>query len=223
MCQNKLMTKAPGTKLWSTPEHAQEYLRRADTLPHRHEGEAALLEFVPADARRILDLGTGAGRLIALVKAVRPNAQFVGLDFSPTMLEILRREFGRDPNVTVVAHDFARELPPLGRFDCVVSSFAIHHLTNERKRSLYAEIFGLLRPGGVFCNLEHVASPTEALHDQFLQAFGMTREQEDPENILLDLETQLQWLRELGFVDVDCHWKWRELALFAGVRPAAAS
>jgi tRNA (cmo5U34)-methyltransferase len=217
------MTKIPDTNLWSTPEHAQEYLRRADTLPHRNEGEAALLEFVPADARRILDLGTGAGRLIAIVKAVRPGAQFVGLDFSPTMLDILRREFGRDPSVTVVPHDLAKELPPLGRFDCVISSFAIHHLTNERKRRLYAEIFGLLRPGGVFCNLEHVTSPTEALHDQFLQAFGMAREQEDPENILLDLETQLQWLRELGFIDVDCHWKWRELALFAGVKPAGAS
>jgi tRNA (cmo5U34)-methyltransferase len=223
MCQNDSMTKAPDANLWSTPEHAQEYLRRADTLPHRHEGEAALLEFVPANAKRILDLGTGAGRLITLVKTLLPAAQFVGLDFSPTMLEILRREFGHDPSVTIVAHDLAKELPPLGRFDCVISSFAIHHLTNDRKRGLYAEIFGLLRPGGVFCNLEHVAPPTEALHDQFLRALQMTREQEDAENILLDLETQLRWLREIGFVDVGCHWKWRELALLAGVKPAGAS
>jgi tRNA (cmo5U34)-methyltransferase len=206
------------TNLWTTPEHARQYLQRAETLPHRHEGEAALLEFVPSSATRILDLGTGAGRLITLVKKVCPEADFIGLDFSATMIESAKREFAGDARVKIMPHDLARPLPPLGKFDCVVSSFAIHHLTNERKRSLYAEIFALLEPGGAFCNLEHVAPPTEALHDQFLKAFGMTREEEDAENILLDLQTQVDWLREIGFDDVDCHWKWRELALFGGVK-----
>lgn len=77
----------PEVNLWSSPEHALGYLRRADSIPHRVEGEATLLEFIPADAGRILDLGTGAGRLLALVKAARPEAQFVGLDFSPSMLK----------------------------------------------------------------------------------------------------------------------------------------
>jgi len=128
------------------------------------------------------------------------------------------------PDVTIVAHDFANKLPDLnsgrdlGRFDCVVSSFAIHHVSHERKRSLYAEVFDLLSPGGVFCNLEHVSSPTSHLHHEFLKRLGVEPERDDPSNKLLDLETQLTWLREVGFTDVDCHWKWRELALLVGSR-----
>lgn len=214
------MAESRVVNLWSTPEHALEYLSRADAMPHRGEGEATLAECVPAGAKRILDVGTGAGRLIGLLKPAHPKARLVGLDFSSLMLDKLRGAFADDPQVTIVAHDFDRPLPPMGTFDAVVSSFAIHHVTHERKRQLYAEIFAILSPGGVFCNLEHVASSTEAVHNCFLRAVGVTREQEDPSNILLDLETQLRWLREIGFQDVDCHWKWRELALFAGVKPA---
>src|ERR1035438_7682756 len=91
-------------------------------------------------------------------------------------------------------------------------------LVHERKRVLYGEIHDLLNPGGVFCNLEHLASPTRRLHEEFLHSIGYTLETEDPSNKLLDLESQLRWLREIGFADVDCHWKWRELALMVGRR-----
>jgi tRNA (cmo5U34)-methyltransferase len=205
--------------LWTSSEHALDYLSRADSIPHRVEGESALLEFVPLTVRRILDLGTGDGRLLALVKLDHPHATAVAIDFSPAMLEAAQRRFGGDSSVTVAAHNLDRPLPELGEFDAVVSSFAIHHVTHERKRALYAEVYRLLNPGGVFCNLEHVTSPTAELHDEFLRRIGSTRETEDPSNKLLEMETQLGWLREVGFGDVDCSWKWRELALLVGRKP----
>ncbi len=214
------MTASRDVNLWSTAEHALDYLRRADSIPHRVEGEATLLELLPESPRRILDLGSGAGRLLALVKAARPNAQFVALDFSATMLEELHRLFDADPTVEIIGHDFDHPLPGMGKFDAVISSFAIHHVHHERKRALYAEVFRALNPGGLFANLEHVDSPTRPLHAAFLKAIGW--EDEDPSNKLLDLDTQLRWLREIGFTDVDCHWKWRELALFGGVKSASS-
>lgn len=207
------------TNEWTSAEHALAYLARADQIPQRTEGEAVLLEQVPRPARRILDLGTGDGRLLALLKIDRPQSNCIALDFSPTMLAAARQRFADDSTVEVIEHNLDQPLPNLGQFDAVVSSFAIHHCTHERKRSLYAEVFDLLKPGGVFCNLEHVASSTPALHHKFLAAIGYTPEEEDPSNKLLDVETQLAWLREIGFTDVDCYWKWLELALLVGLKP----
>jgi tRNA (cmo5U34)-methyltransferase len=209
----------PDINLWASSSHALQYLARADFIPRRGEGERTLLEFLPISIARVLDLGSGDGRLLDIVRAARPKIEAVALDFSDTMLGQLRTRFTGEPLVTVVAHDMNVPLhDSLGTFDAVVSSFAIHHLPHERKRSLYTEVYGQLRPGGVFLNLEHVASATEALHLQFLAILEVAPADDDPSNKLLDVETQLSWLRTIGFVEVDCHWKWRELALLAGKR-----
>src|SRR6478672_8087848 len=108
------------TNEWATAEHALAYLARADAIPHRTEGEATLLDLVPRDVQRILDLGTGAGRLLALLKIDRPQAQALALDFSPTMLAAARERFVGDPTITIVEHNMDTPLPDLGRFDAVV-------------------------------------------------------------------------------------------------------
>ncbi|MBA3747195.1 MAG: class I SAM-dependent methyltransferase [Solirubrobacterales bacterium] len=205
---------------WTSPEHVARYLDRVGGLARRAEGESVLLEHVPLDARRILDLGTGDGRLLALLQPDRPDMRGLGLDCSAVMLASARERFAGDGRIDLVEHDLDDPLPPLGRFDAVVSSLAIHHLEHERKRSLYGEIFDLLEPGGVFANFEHVASPTRRLHLAFFAAIDEPMECEDPSDRLLDVESQLLWLRGLGFDDVDCYWKWLEIALLLGVRPA---
>ena len=204
---------------WQSAEHASAYLERADRVPHRAAGESALLDEIPRSVRRVLDLGSGDGRLLELVLRARPSARGVAVDFSPLMLEELQTRFGSGAKVEIVDHNLDGPLPPLGTFDIVVSSFAIHHLEHSRKRDLYEEVWTLLEPGGAFCNLEHVASPSAHVHGRFLEAMGITAAEEDPSNKLLDVHTQLEWLRTIGFQDVDCYWKWRELALLVGRKP----
>ena len=205
--------------LWTSAEHALSYLAKADSIPHRTEGEAVLLEEIPKTVQRVLDLGTGDGRLLALLKIQCPSVESVAIDFSPTMLEAAKNRFQDDSTVKIINHNLTDTIPDNGTFDAIISSFAIHHLSHNRKRSLYVEIFNLLEPGGIFCNLEHVASPTVRLHEKFLEAIDMTPSQDDPSNQLLDVETQLKWLRNTGFEDVDCYWKWLELALLIGIKP----
>lgn len=202
---------------WTSAAHVNAYLDRADAIPHRGEGEAVLVEHLPEDVGRVLDLGTGDGRLMALVKGARPGAAGVAVDFSPTMLAAAGDRFAGVDEVEVLAHDLDDPLPPAwGRFDVVVSSFAIHHCSDARKASLYAEVAGILEPRGAFLNLEHVASPTPRLHREFMEAIGSTKE--DPSNVLASVDANLEWLHAAGFSDVDCAWKWRELALLVARR-----
>jgi tRNA (cmo5U34)-methyltransferase len=210
----------PGTNWWTRPEWARRYLRERDSIPHRAEGVAVLVELLPPAPRRVLDLGTGDGFLMGVVRAARPGVSGIACDFSEEMLERARARFGATRDVEVVAHDLDDPLPDVwGPFDLVVSSFAIHHVVDTRKRALYGEVFAHLVPGGRFLNLEHVASPTAELHEEFLAAIGKTPEQDDPSNKLAPLDAQLEWLRAVGFEQVDCHWKWLELALIGGRKP----
>ncbi len=196
-------------------------MRRRGSLGRANDGDEVMDEFVPEGVARVLDLGTGAGHLIDVLRTRRPRATFVGLDISPTMLVSARERFAADPRVAIVEHDLGAALPNLGQFDAVVSAFAIHHLEHARKRELLVEIFRCLAPGAVFANLEHVSSPSARLHAAFLAAIGNAPDQEDASNRCIDVESQLRWMRGTDLIDVDCAWKWREMALLTGVRPGA--
>src|SRR6478736_4633119 len=140
-------------KEYNSAEHALQYLARADKIAHRTAGEAVVLELVPRSTRRILDLGAGDGRLLALLKIDRPGARGVATDLSPTMLDAARARFADDASVEIVEHDLDAPLAALeetASFDAVVSCFAIHHCSHPRKWALYGEVFELLAPGGVF-------------------------------------------------------------------------
>jgi len=199
---------------WSDPGRIAEYLSRE--IPHRDVAEAMLLEALPERVERFIDLGTGDGRLLALVRERHPGAHGVGVDLSQPMLDRAAERFADDPLVELREHDLADPLTDPAPVDAVVSALAIHHLRDERKRALFGEIHSLLVPGGVFINLDLVVSPTPELHERFRQAIG--RIQDDPSDHLAGLCEQLDWLREAGFREVDCRFKWLELALVVARR-----
>ncbi|MEW5803062.1 MAG: methyltransferase [bacterium] len=151
---------------------------------------------------------------------------------------------GQDNHPDQTAHpDQPGQTRARRKFDLIVSGFSIHHQPDTRKRELYAEIFNLLTPGGLFLNLEHVSPATEATESLFDEYFidhlftyhrlldkTITRERtaemyhgrpNKEVNILAPVELQCEWLRQIGFRDVDCFFKIFELALFGGRKEAA--
>jgi tRNA (cmo5U34)-methyltransferase len=205
------------TNSWADPARAEWFLGRSGSIPFRGDGERVLVDDLSnALPGRVLDLGCGDGRLTDLVLAAYPGSTACCVDLSEVMLAAAAERFAGNPNVEFVQHWFDEPLPVAGPFDAVISSLAIHHVADERKRSLYAEIAKLLAPGGVFANLEIVRSPTQALHDRWRDEMGA---RDDPSDQLCDLEPQLAWLRAAGLDDVDCIWKWRSLALMRGAKP----
>lgn len=195
--------------------------------------------------RRVLDLGSGSGVLAGAVLERFPDAEILLADFSEPMLDAARPRFPSPPH-RLRAVDFSTsswigEVNDLAPFDAVVSGFAIHHQPDETKRRIYAEIFDLLAPGAAFVHIEHVASASPWIEHQFnellvdrMYAYDQatsgkrTREQvatdyvyrpDKAANILAPLELQLEWLRNIGYQDVDCLFKIYELALFIGRKP----
>ncbi len=204
-----------GATGWKDERQVAQYLDRIDRLAQREAGEAVLVSLLPDRPRRVLDLGCGDGRLTSLVLEARPDVeQAVCTDRSPAMLTRARERFAGDPRVEVVDRDMADPIAEFGEFDLVVSGFAIHHLDHSRKRSLFAEIATSLTSGGLFANLEIVASSTPERHRQFLAAIG--READDPEDQLAPVHEQLAWMSDAGLADVECIWRWRGFALLVG-------
>jgi tRNA (cmo5U34)-methyltransferase len=205
--------------LWRNADHAINYLEKRALIPRRAEAYSVLFEILPASVHRVLDLGTGDGNTLELVLDAFPGATGIGLDFQDEMLDRARQRFAGAGGVEIRRHDLDEPLPAdLGEFDAVVSSFAIHHLVPDRQRALYGEINDCLVPGGVFANVEHVASTTARRHEEFLYAIGSRPEDDDPSNKLVAVETHLAWLEACGFSDGECLWKWRELAVVTGTK-----
>lgn len=208
---------------WTDPARVSDYLARE--IPHRDLAEQLLLEALPADLGSFLDLGTGAGRLLVLVRERHPEARAIATDVSQPMLARARDRFQADNSIALIEHDMAAPLSAIdgldghASLDAVVSALAVHHLEDDRKRSLFSEIHALLRPGGVFANLDLTTSPTTAVHARFREAIG--RVEDDPADRLADSCEQLAWLREAGFATADCRFKWMELTLLVAEKAPA--
>jgi tRNA (cmo5U34)-methyltransferase len=236
---------APGAA-WQHPELVASYAERrrilVPLLDVQEDVLARLLSRGERTVARFLDLGAGAGGVSELVLRTQPGSQGVLVDFSEPMIERaaahLAEYAGRWQAVRGDLNDPAwPQALPAGRYDAVVSGLAIHHIPAARKLALFAQAFELLEPGGMFVNMDYVAidGPLQGLFDEQMRANAVEHEHasggtrsadevdcEDDDDRPDTLEDQLRWLRDVGFEQVETHFKWAEAAVFGGTRPQAS-
>ena len=207
----------------------------------------AILKASGQPLESFLDLGCGDGILGATVLGEFPSARGLLADFSEPMLQQARVQLKDYADQLVFENldygqpGWVKTMQSYTPFDAVVSGYSIHHQPDTRKRQVYREIFSLLSPGGWFVNIEHVSSAARLNIDLFENHYvaaryaieqqeGGTREFEQiaeeyknrPDkaaNILASVELQCDWLREIGYEEVDCYFRIYELAVFAGRKP----
>ena len=150
--------------------------------------------------QRVLDLGCGTGTLAIMAKQYRPDAEVIGLDADPEILEIARRKAAEAELEIDFDRGLAGDLPyPDASCDRVLSTLFFHHLTSDDKRACLAEIRRVLRPGGELhlADFRAPADPVQAALSWQVRLFdGVTRTRENFTGQLADI------VSDAGFSDV---------------------
>jgi tRNA (cmo5U34)-methyltransferase len=177
---------------------------------------------------RLLDLGAGTGLMTWHILNKRPNAVCTLVDFAEEMLNVAKKRFAGQSNVSYVTGDY-RNADLGNSYDVIVSSLSIHHLDDRDKARLYHRLYGLLNDGGVFVNADQVLGATTVIEAEYQRRWREKIAESDLtaiekaaafERMKMDrpatLEDNLRWLRDSGFRDVDVYYKYYTFAVMAG-------
>ena len=181
---------------------------------------ATALAEVSNEAPKVLDLGAGTGLFSSYIAKKYPKASLTLIDLSLGMLDIARSRFQHNSDVQFFAEDYCK-FEYKEKYDLVISSLSIHHLSDSEKKELYQRISSIMNDNGVFINADQVLGHTtflESLYksdwNNYIEHSGLAADAISAarERTKLDkmstLQQQLDWLHESGFVDVDCVYKY---------------
>jgi ubiquinone/menaquinone biosynthesis C-methylase UbiE len=233
--------------IWKLPVIVNRFLSYRAAIPLAQEQISVMMLILKSRMQPVenfLDLGCGDGILGAAILGEYPSSRGVLADFSESMLEQAREQLKAYSSHLVFENldygepAWVNKIQAYGPFDAIVSGYSIHHQPDVRKHQIYQEIYSLLKPGGWFINIEHIAPSAQLVTDLFNrhivegyyaieQRNGGTRTKEEMADIymnrpdkdankLLSVDAQCNWLREIGYEEVDCYFRIYELAVFAG-------
>lgn len=202
---------------------ADEYsdsVRRCN--PHYDEMIQSVFDALPESLlpEAILELGCGTGNLTRYVAARYPAAHLVANDISAEALEVCRQRVDH-AHLTLAKEDMLELSFEADRFDLIISSLALHHLTDSQRSAFFTGVLRWIRPGGWLAYCDRFQSPCEYRHQintaqrkEFAFRNGATEEEwgrwmqherdHDTPGLLTD---QLNSIQTAGFQRVECTWR----------------
>lgn len=218
-------------------------------VPERERQIAMLCRLVSSTSRplRLVELCCGEGLLAEALLEQFPQASLIGFDGSPTMLARAAQRLGRFgerfsfQSFDLGSQDWRGELD---QYNAVLSSLAIHHLDAAGKQSLYADVYRMLLPGGIFliadlvlpvgsAALEFAADAWDAaVHQRAMELDGNLAAYDffiregwnyfrypDPMDMPSPLSDHVRWLEAIGYTEVNVYWMHAGHAIWGGMRP----
>lgn len=232
---------------WAKPEFVQRYVDNAENFIAERRRMLGILKsfynyFIKKPegvSSKILDLGCGDGILTREILKVDSNIDATLLDGSQEMLDNAKKLVGNLNNIRYINCTFQKLLETgleLDKYDFIISSLAIHHLTFAEKRLFFHRIYSLLNRDGAFLNIDVVSieEKLEAWYLHLWEEWIIEREKtvnyknslidiprktkENPDNLPDALDRQLELLKQAGFKHVDCYYKYGIFAVYGGFR-----
>lgn len=180
---------------------------------------------------KVLDLGAGTGLFSFFVASVFDNSEVTLVDVSENMLAQAKTTLSSLPNkFNYLAKDYSSS-EFQQKYDLVISALSIHHLTEPQKSELFKKIYTHLNPGGVFINADQVQGESTHIDKCYRETWikqvkdnGVTAAELEAalermkEDKMSTLESQMQWLKDDGFSDVNCWYKNYSFVVFSGCK-----
>ena len=230
---------------WAKPEFSRGYRDNADIFIVDRRRMLSILQsfylhFVSdGTVKKVLDLGCGDGIVTSVLADADRSISATLVDGSRDMLKKARQRLSGLHGTRYIHSSFQEMLAGdtvRGKFDFIVSSLAIHHLSMNEKKALFKKIYRLLKPGGCFVNIDVVLAPSGPLEQWYLSLWkdwiaertwdlgmaggtfkGIIRQYKDAaENKPDTMKDQLDVLRTIGFRDVDCYYQYGIFTMFGG-------
>ena len=164
-------------------------------------GKEKIVDYIPRDAKNIIDLGAGTGLQLIKVYKEFPNVKTTAIDVSDEMLKKLEERHISD-NITIVNESFF-DYDFETNIDAVISTQALHHFEPKDKLILYKKVYDCLRNNGVFVNEDYFAENEEVEKQGFEDYYNLVKGEGKHYDTPLTIEHEAEILKEVGFSEVD--------------------